>query len=118
MALHLHAAAGAHTAALFWVGLLRASHLMEDVWWWSEGAAALTSSYSQARALWQHIPRLRQTALPMLHSSSAFECISSLDGAGVESAADNVREGCPADDAITNGKGVCRVPGLRLWACP
>ena len=51
VALHLHAAAGAHTAASFWVGLLRASHLMEDVCWWSEGAAALTSSYSQARAL-------------------------------------------------------------------
>ena len=51
VALHMHAAAGAHTAASFWVGLLRASHLMEDVWWWSEGAAALTSSYSPARAL-------------------------------------------------------------------
>lgn len=51
VALHLHAAAGAHTAASFWVGLLRASYSLEDVWWWSEGAAALTSSYSQARAL-------------------------------------------------------------------
>lgn len=47
--LHLHAAAGTHISALFWVGLLRASHLLEDVWWWSEGAAALMSSCLQAR---------------------------------------------------------------------
>ena len=51
MALHAKAAAGAHNAAWQWVGLMRASRLLEDVWWWSEGAAALKSSYPQARAL-------------------------------------------------------------------
>ncbi|KAK9834997.1 hypothetical protein WJX81_003196 [Elliptochloris bilobata] len=47
VAVHAHAAAGASATARHWVGLLRASLELEDVWWWGEGAAALMSSCSQ-----------------------------------------------------------------------